>query len=265
MNTATRSSRPSTTTSPAGSARSIARSAGRLRHDGRAAPTDGAGRGTAVPRGPAVARRPAGLLGPARRRVLVVTRRRSTRRRSSTSRTGRPGLGWDPDGRMLVVSMDDRRLLRLDGTATHRGRRPQRARDLALQRHGRRRGRAGLRRELRVRPRHPGRRTGQRSADSGRPRRVASTVAAEDMRFPNGTVITPDGATLIVGESYGGCLTAFDVADRRRALEPAGVGAARGRGAGRHLSRRRGCDLVGVSADRSRPAGASRAARSPTS
>ncbi len=39
----------------------------------------------------------------------------------------------------------------------------------------------------------------------------AVRVAAEDIRFPNGTVITPDGATLVVGESYGGCLTAFDV------------------------------------------------------
>jgi sugar lactone lactonase YvrE len=37
------------------------------------------------------------------------------------------------------------------------------------------------------------------------------SVAADGMRFPNGTVITPDGATLIVGESYGGCLTAFTV------------------------------------------------------
>ena len=30
---------------------------------------------------------------------------------------------------------------------------------------------------------------------------------------PNGTVITPDGRTLIVGESVAGRLTAFDVAD----------------------------------------------------
>ena len=34
---------------------------------------------------------------------------------------------------------------------------------------------------------------------------------ADDLFFPNGSVITPDGATLIVGESFGGCLTAFDV------------------------------------------------------
>jgi sugar lactone lactonase YvrE len=33
-----------------------------------------------------------------------------------------------------------------------------------------------------------------------------------DMAFPNGTVITPDGATLIVGETFGSKLTAFDVA-----------------------------------------------------
>src|SRR5262249_7893393 len=40
----------------------------------------------------------------------------------------------------------------------------------------------------------------------------SARVAATDMAFPNGTVITPDGATLIVGESYAGRLTAFDVA-----------------------------------------------------
>ena len=38
-------------------------------------------------------------------------------------------------------------------------------------------------------------------------------VAAEDLMFPNGTVITPDGKTMIVGESFGARLTAFDVAD----------------------------------------------------
>jgi sugar lactone lactonase YvrE len=38
------------------------------------------------------------------------------------------------------------------------------------------------------------------------------SVAAEDLDFPNGTVITPDGRTLIVAESFGRRLTAFDVA-----------------------------------------------------
>jgi sugar lactone lactonase YvrE len=37
------------------------------------------------------------------------------------------------------------------------------------------------------------------------------SVAADDMHFPNGTVITPDGKTLIVGETLGGALTAFDI------------------------------------------------------
>ena len=36
-------------------------------------------------------------------------------------------------------------------------------------------------------------------------------AAAEELAFPNGTVITPDGATLIVGESMGRRYTAFDV------------------------------------------------------
>jgi sugar lactone lactonase YvrE len=36
-------------------------------------------------------------------------------------------------------------------------------------------------------------------------------VAARDLRFPNGTVITPDGHTLIVGETFGPHLTAFDL------------------------------------------------------
>lgn len=39
----------------------------------------------------------------------------------------------------------------------------------------------------------------------------AVTVAATDMHFPNGSVITPDSKTLIVGETFGGCLTAFDI------------------------------------------------------
>ena len=38
-------------------------------------------------------------------------------------------------------------------------------------------------------------------------------VAAEDLLFPNGTVITPDGRTMVVGESFGARLSAFDIAD----------------------------------------------------
>ena len=35
---------------------------------------------------------------------------------------------------------------------------------------------------------------------------------AGDIQFPNGMVITPDGATLIISESFAGRLTAFDIA-----------------------------------------------------
>ena len=36
-------------------------------------------------------------------------------------------------------------------------------------------------------------------------------VTAEEMHFPNGSVITPDGKTLIVGETLAGALTAFNI------------------------------------------------------
>jgi sugar lactone lactonase YvrE len=38
-------------------------------------------------------------------------------------------------------------------------------------------------------------------------------VAASDLDFPNGCVITPDGRTLIIGETMAARLTAFDVAE----------------------------------------------------
>lgn len=43
---------------------------------------------------------------------------------------------------------------------------------------------------------------------NGSIRQVADGVA-----FPNGMAVTPDNKTLILAESYGNCLTAFDVAD----------------------------------------------------
>ncbi len=38
-------------------------------------------------------------------------------------------------------------------------------------------------------------------------------AAATDLRFPNGSVITPDGSTLIVGQSFGGDFVAFTIGD----------------------------------------------------
>jgi sugar lactone lactonase YvrE len=40
----------------------------------------------------------------------------------------------------------------------------------------------------------------------------AVRVAADGLAFPNGSVITPDGATFIVGESFGGAISAFAIA-----------------------------------------------------
>jgi sugar lactone lactonase YvrE len=55
----------------------------------------------------------------------------------------------------------------------------------------------------------------------------AVSVAAEGLHFPNGSVITPDGKTLIVAETLGGALTAFDIGDEgalsnRRVWAPTG-------------------------------------------
>lgn len=38
-------------------------------------------------------------------------------------------------------------------------------------------------------------------------------IVADGCAFPNGMAVTPDNATLIVAESYGGVLTAFDIAE----------------------------------------------------
>jgi sugar lactone lactonase YvrE len=43
-------------------------------------------------------------------------------------------------------------------------------------------------------------------APDGSARQVADGIA-----FPNGMLVTPDNSTLIVADSYGKCLTAFDI------------------------------------------------------
>jgi sugar lactone lactonase YvrE len=129
---------------------------------------------------------------------------------------GKPsGLGWLPDGRLLVVSMEDRRLLRVDPGA---GGAPTptvvadlssvatgHCNDMVVDAAGRAYvGNFGFD--------FFGGSTELRPADLARVDPDGTvTVAAEELRFPNGSVITPDGRTLIVGESYGQCLTAFDI------------------------------------------------------
>jgi sugar lactone lactonase YvrE len=121
------------------------------------------------------------------------------------------GLGWLPDGRLLVVSMQDRRLLRLDaeGLAEVADLSPHASyhcNDMVVDALGRAYvGNFGFDLHAQASP------TGANLVlvhPDGR-----SEVAAKDLRFPNGTVITPDGKTLIVGETFGGCLTAFDIAE----------------------------------------------------
>ena len=120
------------------------------------------------------------------------------------------GLGWTPDGALLVVSMLDRCLLRIDG-----GKRSLLAdlsrhatgpcNDMVVDAKGRAYvGNFGF-------DRHKGeaaRTTCMLRVDPD----GTVTRAAEDLMFPNGTVITPDGKTLVVGETHVNRLTAFNVA-----------------------------------------------------
>ena len=119
------------------------------------------------------------------------------------------GLGWLPDGRLLVVSMRDRKVLRreADGTlVTHAdlsSHATGHANDMVVDAEGRAYvGNFGF------------------DLMSGAPLETASlhrvdpdgtvTEAAADLWFPNGSVITPDGV-LIVNETFGNRCTAFDV------------------------------------------------------
>ncbi len=119
------------------------------------------------------------------------------------------GLGWLPDGRLLIVSMHDRRLLRLDPgglteVADLSALATWHCNDMVVDSVGRAYiGNFGFDLDGHA---PPSTTVIMRVDPDGSVR-----VAADEIRFPNGTVITPDGRTMIVGESYGGCLTAFDV------------------------------------------------------
>ena len=120
------------------------------------------------------------------------------------------GLGWLPDGRMLVVSMRDRKLLRLeDGKLKEHADMSKAApfdcNDMVVDAKGRAYvGNFGFDLHNAEKPRTTNM---VMVTPEGQVR-----VAAENLSFPNGTVITPDGRTLIVGESFGAKLTAFDIA-----------------------------------------------------
>ena len=120
------------------------------------------------------------------------------------------GLGWLPDGRMLVVSMEDRRVLRQepDGSLVEHADLSALAtgscNDMVVDAAGRAYvGHFGF--DL-----HGGADFQEASLIVATPD-GAATVAAAELGFPNGTVITPDGGTMIVGESFARRLTAFDI------------------------------------------------------
>ncbi len=121
------------------------------------------------------------------------------------------GLGFLPDGRLLIVSMQNRQLLRLDRTGLTS---VADLSDLA----------AGSPNDMVVDAR--GRAyIGHFGYDlfGGEEPRPASLLlvtpdgqvreVADGLEFPNGTVISPDGKTLIVAETFGRRLTAFSIAD----------------------------------------------------
>ena len=120
------------------------------------------------------------------------------------------GLGWLPDGRMLVVSMRDRKLLRLErdrlkehGDMSKLA--PFDCNDMVVDKEGRAYvGNFGYDLHANAKPRGT---TLVMVAPDGNAR-----IVAEELMFPNGAVITPDGKTLIVGESFGRKLTAFEIA-----------------------------------------------------
>jgi sugar lactone lactonase YvrE len=119
------------------------------------------------------------------------------------------GLGWLPDGRLLIVSMLDRRLLRLEPDGLHevanlRELASYHCNDMVVDQSGRAYiGNFGF------------------DLGTGEPPKTAeiimvepdgnARIVADDLLFPNGTVITPDHKTLIVGETYGARLTAYDI------------------------------------------------------
>jgi sugar lactone lactonase YvrE len=111
------------------------------------------------------------------------------------------GLGFRPDGSLLIASTEDRQVLRYDGEsvvtiADLADLTPANLGDMVIDDAGR----AYI---------------GSQAFSGGVIVRLDpddnATVVAEDLEFPNGMVITPDRKTLIVAESIGRRLTAFAI------------------------------------------------------
>ncbi|HUN32639.1 MAG TPA: SMP-30/gluconolactonase/LRE family protein [Trebonia sp.] len=143
-------------------------------------------------------------------RVLSAREDGSDLRTEAEVRQQPAGLGWLPDGRLLVVSMIDRKVLRREADGrlvTHAdlsSHATGHANDMVVDAEGRAYvGNFGF------------------DLMNGAPLQTTSlhrvdpdgtvTEVATDLWFPNGSVITPDGV-LIVNETFGNRCTAFDLA-----------------------------------------------------
>ena len=121
------------------------------------------------------------------------------------------GLGFLPDGRLLIVSMHDKKLLRQDPnglaevadvSALVQGD----INDMVVDAQGRSYiGSFGY--DL-------------MGGEEAKPANIVmvtpdgqTRVVADGLGFPNGSVISPDGSTFIVAETFANCLTAFSIAD----------------------------------------------------
>ncbi len=120
------------------------------------------------------------------------------------------GLGWTKDGQLLVVSMRDQRVLKLDhellvehanlsDVSTYW------CNDMVVDQHGGAYvGNFGF-----------NRRAGEQACPTTLVRILPDgtpSIAADDLWFPNGMVITPEGDMLVVAETFAHRLTAFDIA-----------------------------------------------------
>lgn len=130
---------------------------------------------------------------------------------------GRPsGLGWLPDGTLLVVSAEQGRLLafrqgQLESVADMKALTSYGCNDMVVAGDG----------NAYVGSTGPGLDEAKMPGPGNMSRfgflvrvspRGQARIDAERVTFPNGAVITPDGKTLIVAETFGFRLTAFDVA-----------------------------------------------------
>ena len=118
------------------------------------------------------------------------------------------GLGWTPDGTMLIVSMKDRKLMSFkDGLLKERADLTEfsgfHCNDMVVDIDGNAFiGNFGFNT-------YDGEEIKPTNLILVKPGEEP-VLAADNLFFPNGTVITPDNKTLIVGETYAARLTAFD-------------------------------------------------------